>query len=221
MKNIVITGYTSEISKSLIKTISKKKNIRILKCGRKKSGDYVVDFSSYSSTRNFIAWLGEIKPDYIFLNHGILPGKKISAYSDDLIDETLKINLASYCLIIDFLPNLPNTRTVITSSISGKAGSYDSLYAATKSGLDVLIKCTVKLLSSKSRINAISPGIIKDAKMTRIRTDHQVLKNKISSTPTKKLTTAKDVALLVHYLLFENENINGENININGGIFTR
>ena len=55
--------------------------------------------------------------------------------------------------------------------------------------------------------------------MTLVRKDIDVLEAKRQLAPTKAFTTSKDVARLVHYLLFEAGNIQGENININGGTF--
>ena len=72
-----------------------------------------------------------------------------------------------------------------------------------------------------SRLNAVSPGIIGDAKMTLVRKDTEVLAAKAAATPTTEFTTALDVARLVEYLLFEATNMTGENVNLNGGLYRK
>ena len=78
-------------------------------------------------------------------------------------------------MILENLSNVKKIRSIFISSISGKKGSYDHLYAATKSGIDLIIKQISKSIDSQSRLNAISPGIISDAKMTLKRNDFKNL----------------------------------------------
>ena len=110
-------------------------------------------------------------------------------------------------------------RTVVMSSISGKAGSYDTLYAATKAGVDIMLKSFAPRLPSGSRLNAISPGIIEDARMTNVRTDLDILAEKKQKTPTQVFCSSMEVAQLSYFLLFEANNMTGENLNVNGGMY--
>ena len=219
-KSLVITGYTSKIAEDFVAiALARNQNLQILRCGRRSDADFQVDFSSYDQTRAFVNWLIQLQPDYLFVNHGMLPGKRLNKMHKELIDETLGTNLVSFLMILEELLKCKNLRTVVTSSVSGKAGSFDTLYASCKAGVDLTIKSIAKLVPSNSRLNAVSPGIIADAGMTLARTDHDTLATKCGLTPTRHFTTSKDVAGLVYYILFESENIQGENININGGIF--
>lgn len=219
MKKLVLTGHTSQIALELLELLKSKGrgNLQIVKCGRSPNSDRKVDFSSYDQTRAFIAWLRKSRPDYLFLNHGILPGKRLSDASDAIIDESYRVNLVSFAMIIEALPEFNGLSTVVMSSISGKAGSFDTLYAASKAGVDVLVKRTAASLPPSSRLNAVSPGIIADARMTIVRTDAEVLKSALNATPTRQFTKSRDVASLVSFLLFDAENMLGENINLNGG----
>ena len=167
----------------------------------------------------FIKFLKKINPDYLFLAHGVLFGKKLKNYSSLEIQNTISINLISNLIILEALEEISNLNTVIISSISGKLGSYDNLYAATKSGLDLTSKRIASNMPHTSRLNIISPGIIDDANMTKIRTDYNNLKKKKQSTPTKKFTTSQEVADLARFIFFESKNLHGQNININGGLF--
>ena len=216
-KKIIITGSTSKISKLLIKDI-KNKNLKIYSCTKNK-GEFNYDFANQKSILKFIKFLKKIKPNYLFLSHGILIGKKLQKYSKIEIQKTIFINLISNIQILEAIENISNLNTILISSISGKVGSFDNLYAATKSGLDLTVKKISTKMKNTSRLNVISPGIIEDAKMTEIRTDFNILKKKKRATPTKKFTTSKEVADLAKFIFFESKNIHGQNININGGLF--
>ena len=222
MDKLLITGYTSKIVKNLLLLIEQKDtNISIIKCGRDNNADIIVDFSCLDQTRDFIDKVHNIAPKYIFLNHGLLPGKQLFDTPEETINESIQVNLVSVTMIIEALATHENLRTVVMSSISGKAGSYDTLYAACKAGVDVVLKKCATTMHKSSRLNAVSPGIIADAKMTTVRKDNDVLLKKKRLTPTQNFTTAREVAHLVYYLLFNCGNIHGENINVNGGIFIR
>ncbi len=220
MKTLILTGYKSQIAKELLMlALQRESNLRVLKCGRRPDADFQVDFSSYRQTREFIKWMRSIQPDYLFLNHGILPGKRLAETPDTVINKSLRINLVSFAMTIEILPEIDDLRTVVMSSISGKAGSFDTLYASCKAGVDVAIKKVAASLPPNARLNAVSPGIIADARMTTARKDIDVLEVKRKQTPTQCFTTSRDVARLVGYLLFEAGNMQGENININGGMY--
>tara|TARA_Y100000590_G_C15656650_1_gene990897 strand:+ start:327 stop:989 length:663 start_codon:yes stop_codon:yes gene_type:complete len=219
MKNIIITGYTSSIAVELTKIIKRNtENVNIINCGRGKESDLKIDFSKINNTKKFINFLVKKKPSYLFLNHGFLPGKKILDCSEKIINDSCKINLISYLMIFESLIKIKNLNTVSISSVSGKAGSFDTLYASTKNAVDFTVKVLSKKIDRTSRINCVSPGIIYDAKMTLQRKNKKILEIKKNQTPTKKFTSSFEVANMVYYLLFNTGNINGENININGGI---
>jgi len=222
MKTLVVTGYTSKIVEEfLILALARQPNLRVLKCGRGADADFQVDFALNRKTREFTNWLLSIQPSYLFLNHGILPGKRLKESSDAIIDESLRVNLVSFVMAIEILPEIDNLRTVVMSSISGKAGSFDTLYASCKAGLDVAVRKVAASLPPNARLNAISPGIIEDARMTTSRKDVGVLEVRRKQTPTHCFTTSRDIAGLAYYLLFDAGNIQGENINVNGGFYIR
>jgi len=221
MDKLVVTGYTSEIAKSFFQLLEVKQEISVIKCGRGEDADLTVDFSSPPSTKKFIEKLDGIEPRYLFLNHGVLPGKSLLESSEEEITNSVQVNMISTIMILETLKQFKDLKTVVMSSISGKAGSYDTLYASCKAGVDLIIKKCAVSLPPSSRLNSVSPGIIFDARMTKIRTDVKNLKTKENQTPTKKLTSSAEVANLVYYLLFESDNIQGENININGGLFVK
>ena len=219
MKRLVVTGYNSSIAKALFELVGQRQEIEIIRCGRCEQADVVFDFSQLDDCRRFTSFVEETTPDYLFLNHGLLVGDKLKDQSDQEITKTLYVNLISVAMVLERLVLINKMRTVVMSSISGKVGSYDTLYAATKAGVDLLIKSFAPQLPSDSRLNAISPGIIEDAGMTTVRTDLDVLAEKKQKTPTHVFCSSLEVAQLSYFLLFEAENLTGENLNVNGGMY--
>lgn len=222
MKKLWITGYSSNIAQEFISLVKEKyTDINISTYGRNSDANFKVDFSKVNETREFINNLTKKPPDFLFVNHGVLPGNQIRDTSTKDINNSVHVNLVSYLFIIESLAKIEGINTVIMSSISGKVGSYDTLYAATKAGIDVTVRRQVLGLPANSRLNAVSPGIVIDAKMTKVRTDLHILEQKKNTTPTKQFTTSIDVAKLVYYIMFEAQNMQGENINLNGGMFIK
>lgn len=225
-KNILITGYTSKIFDELFEVYLKQKDLNFYFIGRSKPlypyNNWIeFDFVNNSFLKPILneALLPD-KFDYVFLNHGILCGKKIGDYTDSDILDTISINLTSYIIIINTLYSkfLSNSSIVLTSSISAKNGSYDDLYASTKKGIEGLVNSMGKKLQH-SRINCISPGIISDAKMTQVRADTQIIDAKKALTPLKKLATSRNIASSINFLLFEeSSHITGQILHINGGL---
>ena len=219
MKRLVVTGYTSSIAIALFELVGQRQEIEIIRCGRCEQADVIFDFSQLDDCRRFTSFVEQTTPDYLFLNHGLLIGDKLKDHNEKEISEALYVNLVSVAMVLERLVLINKMRTVVMSSISGKVGSYDTLYAATKAGVDLLIKSFAPQLPSGSRLNAISPGIIEDAGMTTVRTDLDVLAAKKKKTPTQVFCTSMEVAQLSYYLLFEAGNLTGENLNVNGGVY--
>ena len=134
---LLITGYTSLIAQELIKIIKIKSDVDIYSVGRNKDSFFNCDFADYFSIMNFIEQVINKKQfDYVFLNHGILLGKKALELSEKEINEYMMINCYSFIAILEALTNQKNINIVVTSSISAKEGSYDPIYASTKAGVD-------------------------------------------------------------------------------------
>ena len=156
--------------------------------------------------------------DYIFLNHGILLGKRALELSEKEIYDYMMVNCFSIIAILEALKDYKNTNIVVTSSISSKEGSYDPIYASTKAGVDSFRIRSASFFDSSVRLNFVSPGVIADALMTTLREDQDNVKRISNSTPSKKLTSSYEVAKLVYFLLFEPGNIHCQDIAINGGL---
>ena len=105
------------------------------------------------------------------------------------------------------------------SSIAAVQGSYDTVYAASKSGQIGCAKSIAKHHAPRLRANVICPGMIKDSGMYNSMSIDDQMRH-IDQTPTKQLTTVEHLAEII--LKLDNQcfsNLNGAVINLNGGRF--
>ena len=162
---LVLTGSSSNIAKNLLQLILKHRpSIEIITIGRNDGDDIKCDMRSFSQIQSLSELLkNEINPDYFFLNHGILLGNQCSEMTETDVNDYMMVNLYSYLCLIEAILEIPKVNSVVMSSISGKEGSYDSLYAACKAGVSVLRPKLPALLDQSSRLNFISPGVVCDA----------------------------------------------------------
>ena len=217
---LLISGYSSTISVQLLAQLREVySSLEIIQVGRDASADIYCDFSNFDSIKQMSEQcLDNIDLDAVFLNHGILLGKKALALNKTDINDYMMVNLFSVILILEKLCSRQFLNTVVMSSISAKEGSYDPIYAATKAGVDSFRYQANRLVPPNSRLNFVSPGIVSDAKMTTMRTDIENVEYARSKTPTNSLTISEEVASLVSMLLVSPGNINFQDIAINGGV---
>ena len=217
MSSIVITGYNSNIAKNLIKILKKREDIEIIKAGRCKKADIFVEFDRFDSVQKFVQTLRETSFSHLLICHGVLYGEKIDNLNENECTKSVFVNMSSVIFLLEELTNFKYVNTLVISSISGKKGSYDNLYASCKAGVDLAVKTISKQLDSTSRLNALAPGIIGDTRMTMERKDKENLQNILSTIPTRQFSTSLEVAELAYYILFKSNNVNASIIDINGG----
>jgi NAD(P)-dependent dehydrogenase (short-subunit alcohol dehydrogenase family) len=217
MRKIIITGYNSNIAKNLIKILKKSEDIEIIKAGRCKDADIFVEFNCFDSVKKFAQTLQEKPFSHLLICHGVLYGEKIDNLNKTECIGSVFVNMTSVIFLLEQLTNLKNINTLVVSSISGKKGSYDNLYASCKAGVDLAVKTISKQLDSSSRLNALAPGIISDTRMTMERKDKENLQNILDTIPTRQFSTSLEVAELGYYILFKSSNLNSSIIDINGG----
>jgi NAD(P)-dependent dehydrogenase (short-subunit alcohol dehydrogenase family) len=217
VNRIVITGYNSNIAKSLISILEKQENIEIIRAGRCENADIFVELDHFASVQKFVTALRETSFSHFFICHGILHGEKIQNLTSAECTCSVMVNMSSTIFLLEELTSFKNVNTLVMSSISGKKGSYDNLYASCKAGVNLAVKTIGKQLDPTCRLNAIAPGIVGDTRMTMERKDKENLKRILSTIPTREFSTSLEVAELSYYLLFKSNNINAAIIDINGG----
>lgn len=155
---------------------------------------------------------------------GGLVARKTTAEMDEVFwDSVIDLNLKSVFLAVkQTAPYMPAGSTVINfSSQAGRDGGGPgaSAYAASKGAIMTYTRALAKELGPKGiRVNAVAPGMIATTFHDTF-TKPEVRTNVANATPLKREGIADEVADLVVYLASDEASfINGNNIDINGGL---
>ncbi len=154
---------------------------------------------------------------------GLVGRKTLAEMEEDFWDKVIDLNLKSvYIVSKAALPLLKSGSTIINfSSIAGRDGGGPgaSAYAVAKGGVMTYTRSLAKELGPQGiRVNAVSPGMIATAFHDTF-TKPEVRTNVANATPLRREGKADEVADLVAYLASDEASfINGENIDINGGL---
>ena len=151
----------------------------------------------------------------------------IESYSYDIFEKIIKTNLLGkmFCIKngIELLKGSDYPTIInISSRLASKPMLDSSAYCCGAAGIVMLTQCAALELSKYNiRVNAISPALtltplsIKSYSKKEIE---EVAKKSLR----KRLCEMEDIYNLSHFLISkESDYINGENININGGILLR
>ena len=104
------------------------------------------------------------------------------------------------------------------SSVAGDRGSYDPIYAASKSAQNAFVKSLATGLAPAVRVNAIAPALISDSHMFQMM-EPERRQYHLSQTPTDRLTTKEEIAGVIFDLCGPAwSNLNGQIIRLNGGV---
>ena len=181
-----------------------------------------LDCDSDNSISNFTSEIKKLPPlnNLIFLT-GILPGKSVQEYTFEEINKVMNINSNSVAKIICSLSDhfIKNSQILLMSSISGQRGSFDPIYAASKSAIIGFGKSLSQTLTPVTRTNIIAPGLVDQSSMYNDmlpeRKEHH-----IKNSPLNNLLDREELAKIIYELTTDKWNhLNGAVIPINGGSY--
>ena len=237
-KNIIVTGASGGIGKSIIKRLndceanilasgtkieklnelkSEFKNIKILKFDISQN-DKIEEFIDNASKE-----LGG-NLDCLVNNAGITQDNLAIRMSLEEWKKVININLTSTFLLSKFaikkmLKNKSGKIINITSVVGHTGNLGQSNYTASKAGIIAMAKSlAIEYAKKNININCISPGFIKTAMTDKIENKFKELI--LSKIPSGRLGEPQDVANAVIFLASNQSNyINGETLHINGGMY--
>ena len=162
-------------------------------------------------------------PDVLVNNAGVSVSGLVQDMTDEQWDELMNGNLRSMFLLCRaFVPGMVSRKSgciINISSMWGQAGaSFESVYSASKGGVDALTKSLAKELGpSGIRVNAVSPGcILTDMCAGYTEAD---LKALADEAPLGRNGTPEDVACAVAFLASDQAPfITGQILGVNGGL---
>jgi 3-oxoacyl-[acyl-carrier protein] reductase len=181
-----------------------------------------LDCNSDESITNFTFGCNSLPllNNLVFLT-GILPGKSIQEYKFDDINKVININFNSIAKIISSLTNhfAADSQILLMSSISGQRGSFDPIYAASKSAIIGLGKSLSQTLTPLTRTNIIAPGLVDRSSMFHeMKPERQ--EYHIQTNPLNRLLPKDSLAEIIYELTTEKwAHLNGAVIPVNGGSY--
>ncbi len=156
-------------------------------------------------------------------NAGVMPRRSFAEISDDLWDETIRINLSSAFYwshrVIPDMKRMGFGRIVNIASVAARGGGViGPHYAASKAGMLGMTMYGARELGPDGiTVNAIAPAFIQDAGIFTEWSEEQkaALREKVV---VPRLGTVADVVRALEYLL-DSPFVTGVTLDVNGGAF--
>ena len=155
---------------------------------------------------------------------GLVARKTVTEMDEEFWDSVIALNLKSTFLVTKAaLPFIPDGGSIVNFSSQAArdgGGPGASAYAAAKAGVSNFTRAMAKELASRRiRVNAVAPGMIATTFHDTF-TKPEVRQRVASLTPLGREGRAEEVADAAAFLASSRSSfVNGESIEINGGIF--
>lgn len=225
---VLLIGGSSKVGRSIIKKIDTKKNQIyssynkkiIAKLKNKNIYQYQLDLENNNSKNNFLKKINR-NLNVIILLSAILNGKSLSSYNSEEIERNMNINFTSQISLLNEIlkKQKKNCLIVIISSISGRRGSFDPIYASGKGALISFVKSMSKWSAPNFRFIGLCPGLIENTKMFKTFKTSR-LKKLLKENPNKEFLNSDDLADIILDIIKPHwRHANGSIIDLNGGIF--
>jgi 3-oxoacyl-[acyl-carrier protein] reductase len=156
---------------------------------------------------------------------GLVERQAADALQWDLMEKIFALNtfsamkIASLCIPLlrksTTDPNIINLSSIVVRH----GGPSAVLYAASKGAIDVFTRGLSRELAPTIRANSVAPGVIDTPFHEKVSTP-ELMKNWAANNPLKHNGEPRNIALAIK-MLSENDFINGESIDVNGGLYIR
>ena len=228
--NILITGATRGIGKSIACTLSKGNSIfavgrteDLLKCY---TNYFVCDLANNLDLTKLAEFIANNNIDVLVNNAGEYIYSPIENIEYPTMEHIIKVNLEAPLYlaskVVPYMKSQKWGRIVNIGSISGIMGEANaSLYSATKSGLIGATKAlALELAEYGITVNTINPGWVDTEMGNSSANDGNWTKEEIiECIPQKRFVSPSEVAGLVKYLISTDaKGITGQSINLCAGL---
>ena len=237
-KNILITGATGGIGRSIVKSFDEYNNnlliigtneikLNALSQELKSSTQYLAcDFNDYRNVKNIITKINEEldnKIDILINNAGITRDNLTLRMKEEEWNSVINLNLnTAFFLtkeILRFMVKNRYGRIINISSVVGSSGNLGQAnYAASKAGLEGMTKSIALEVASRGiTANCIAPGFIKTEMTSDIleKNEDKIINN----IPIKRIGVPDDISSLTKFLASDKASyITGQTFHVNGGM---
>ncbi|ATB70704.1 3-oxoacyl-[acyl-carrier-protein] reductase FabG [Sulfurospirillum diekertiae] len=227
MKKVLVTGATGSLGEAIVRYFAKEGYfVYIHYKSHKEKALALLDEIKHGEILQFdITQKEEVKlaleslhVNVLVNNAGITKDKLFFFMEDEAWSDVMDVNLNSLFYVTkQILPNMIKEKAgsiVNVSSISGLVGNVGQVnYSAAKGGIIAFTKALcAEVARYNIRVNAVAPGVIESEMV------HAVDKNITDLIPCKRLGRPEEVAEVVFFLGDKATYVNGEVINISGGM---
>lgn len=244
-KTILVTGSTSGIGRQIAKQLLENKAKVIIHYGhnQRMADETMKELSMYKdnillikcdlSKENEVDKMFHTMAQKIDKLDGLVncaAYDKVSSIEETTIEDyryELNVNLvARWQCIKNAVPLMKKSESPRIINIASRLGTRpmeDSLaYCTSEAGTIMLTKCcALELAKYNIKVNTVSPSLTLTPLSMQSYSEKEI-KETAKKNPSKRLGTTEDTANLVLFLLSDKSDyINGENINVNGGILLK
>lgn len=158
--------------------------------------------------------------DFLVPSAGIYLAQSFAEMTDEQWHQTVSVNLDGVFYVcrraVSHLRD--NSSIVNLSSLAAHRGAfYNAHYSATKGALISLTRSLARELGPRTRVNAVSPGIIDTPMATELIRVRGA--DSIAQTPLKRVGKPEEIASVIGFLCSDAASfITGEVVHINGGL---
>jgi len=227
MKKVLVTGATGSLGAAIVRYFAKEgyfvyihyrnqKEKALALLEEIKNGEIIqFDITQKEEVKKA---LEDLHVNVLVNNAGITKDKLFFFMEEEEWSDVMDANLNSLFYVTkQILPNMIKEKAgsiVNVSSISGLVGNGGQVnYSTTKGGIIAFTKALcVEVARYNIRVNAVAPGVIESEMI------HNVDKSITNIIPCKRLGKPEEVAEVVFFLGDKATYVNGEVINISGGM---
>lgn len=227
MKKVLVTGATGSLGAAIVRYFAKEgyfvyihyrnqKEKALALLEEIKNGEIIqFDITQKEEVKKA---LEDLHVNVLVNNAGITKDTLFFFMEEEEWSDVMDANLNSLFYVTkQILPNMIKEKAgsiVNVSSISGLVGNGGQVnYSTTKGGIIAFTKALcVEVARYNIRVNAVAPGVIESEMI------HNVDKNITNMIPCKRLGRPEEVAEVVFFLGDKATYVNGEVINISGGM---
>jgi 3-oxoacyl-[acyl-carrier protein] reductase len=155
---------------------------------------------------------------------GLVRRRPVGELDWQLMLEVFSLNVFSTmkvtALCVPLLERGTDPCVVNISSVAARIGAPTAtIYGAAKGAVDTFTRGAARELAPRIRVNAVAPGVIETPFHDKV-TSPERMKQFREETPLKRLGQAAHVAQTIRFVI-ENDFLDGETIDVNGGLFMR
>ena len=217
---VIVTGYHDEHIEKTKKEFSEYKgNVEF----------YKIDVNDESSLRKMFESIKEKFGvlDILINNAAFDQMESIENYDKDVFEKIIKTNLVGKMLCIKHSINLIKKSKYpsiinIASRLASRPMINSSAYCCSAAGIIMLTECAaLELAKDKIRVNTVSPSLTITPLSKKSYTEGEMIAT-VQNNPRNRLCEMKDIYNVIKFLISpEADYINGENINVNGGLLLK